>query len=200
MSINRRVILTLSMAGATLMAACESPPPRVYTLAPVPGVSRSGIPHTVLVRQSGIARYLEGPDIVRSSENYWLDVRTNEIWGEPLETMIGRVLTEDLSQRLPGTTFVHSAGAIGATEAAAIGVKIDRMDIDASQSVALDAKVTVTFADRTGSKAPRTFCMSVPVSTGSTTAQVQATSIALGQLADQIADTLRQPPPPRHEL
>ena len=193
MSISRRIALMLSMTGAALMAACASPPPRVYTLAPVPGVPQSGTPRIVLVHQPAIAHYLDRPDIVRSSENFRLDVMANDIWGEPLAAMIGRVLTEDLSRRLPRTTFLNAAGAISAKEEATVDVNIDRMDIDASQLLAFAAQVAVTFANGKGSETPRSFRTSVPVSANTTTAEVQAMSIALGQLADQIAEMLRQP-------
>src|SRR5262245_11975693 len=117
-NISRRLTLTLSIAGVALATACASPNPRVYTLALAPGVPQSGTPGIGLVAQPAIARYLELQDIMRSAANYRLDVMANDIWGEPLATMIGRVLTEDLSQRLPGTTFLNSAGAISAKEEA----------------------------------------------------------------------------------
>jgi uncharacterized lipoprotein YmbA len=41
---------------------------------------------------------------VRSSEDFRLDVSGNDWWGEPLDAMMGRVLTQELTQRLPGST------------------------------------------------------------------------------------------------
>ena len=43
-----------------------------------------------------------------------------------------RVLADDLSQRLPGTTVINANGAIGAKEDATVEVNILRMDKDAS--------------------------------------------------------------------
>ena len=41
-----------------------------------------------MLRQIGLARYLERSQIVRSSENYRLDVMANDWWGEPLGAML----------------------------------------------------------------------------------------------------------------
>ena len=44
--------------------------------------------------------------------------------GEPLPQMIGRVLPDDLSQRLPGTTILNINGAITAKEEATVEVNV----------------------------------------------------------------------------
>ncbi len=53
------------------------------------------------LRAIAIAHYLERSQIVRSSEGYRMDVLSNEWWGEPLDTMMGRILVQELNQRLP---------------------------------------------------------------------------------------------------
>ncbi|HEX2939563.1 MAG TPA: ABC-type transport auxiliary lipoprotein family protein, partial [Rhodopila sp.] len=74
----------LSAAAMTLVAACTSPNPNLYTLAETPGTPRGGGPSLVLLHQVAVARYLERPEIVRSSEHYRLDVMANDAWGEPV--------------------------------------------------------------------------------------------------------------------
>jgi len=185
-------MLMLSMAGAALMTACGSPNPRLYTLAPVPGTPETGTPRIVVLNQIAIARYLDRPEIVRSSENYRLDVMANDVWGEPLAAMIRRVLAEDLSQRLPGTTFLNSTGAIAAKEEATVDINIERMDVGANQSLAFASQAAVTFANGR-SEAPRAFQTSIPLGSNSIAEEVRAMSIALGQFADQITEMLRHP-------
>src|SRR5271166_2751803 len=89
---------------ALLVAACTSPNPMLYTIAPIQGTPQTGAPKVVRLRTIGLARYLERPQIVRSSEDYRLDVMANEWWGEPLGAMLGRILATELTQRLPGST------------------------------------------------------------------------------------------------
>ena len=45
---------------------------------------RPADPKVVLVQQIAVAHFLERSQIVRSSENYRLDVMSNDWWGEPL--------------------------------------------------------------------------------------------------------------------
>jgi uncharacterized lipoprotein YmbA len=191
-SLDRRAMMALSMAGVAL-AACSSPNPRLYTLAPVPGVVQGSGPHVVLLHQVTTARYLERPEIVRSSENYRLDVMANDTWGEPLAAMIGRVLAEDLSQRLPGTNFVTSDSAIAAKDNATVGVNILRMDLDATRTLVLTAQASVTFTAPERPGAMRNLRTTVPAPSGTIAEEVRAMSIALGRLADEIAGMLREP-------
>lgn len=168
---------------AALPAGCASPDPALYVLAPMPGVVKSGGPRTVELREIGLARYLERSQIVRSSESYRLDVLNNEWWGEPLGAMISRVLVQELTQRLPGSTVFPETGAITADAAVTVAVNIQRLDANSTGAVVLMAQVEV----RGRSAATRTVRLAVtPTATG-TAALVEAMSRALAQLADTIA-------------
>ena len=186
---NRRVSLCGLLALA--VAGCASPNPSLYTLDPTPGTSRPGGPATVVLQQVAVARYLERPEIVRSSENFRLDVMGNEAWGEPVPQMISRVLVEDLSQRLPGTTVLNVSGAITVKEDATVEVNIQRMDRDASGALAFVAQTSV---NHTGPSHPltRTVRLAIPLASTATADEVRAMSVALGQLADAIAAMLLQ--------
>jgi hypothetical protein len=81
---------------AAVLTACSSPNPVLYTIAPVQGPVQPGGPKVIVVQQISTAHYLERSPIVRSSENYRLDVMSNDWWGEPLASMLSRVLTEEL--------------------------------------------------------------------------------------------------------
>lgn len=176
---------TLLLAAAMLPAACASPDPRLYTLRAVPGPTLSGGPHAITLRQVSLARYLERPQIVRSSQQYRLDVQANDWWGEPLAAMVGRVLGEDLTQRLTGTQVFNEAGAISPDSDTRIEVNVLRMDADASGAVVLDAQVAI--AGPTGEPTAHTVHLTARPTDASLEAQVAATSQAVGQLADAIA-------------
>jgi uncharacterized lipoprotein YmbA len=68
----------------TVIAACSSPSPVLYTIAPVQGPVQPGGPKVIVLQQISTAHYLERSQIVRSSENYRLDVMSNDWWGESL--------------------------------------------------------------------------------------------------------------------
>jgi hypothetical protein len=161
----------------------------LYTIAPVQGPVQSGGPKVIVLQQISTAHYLERSQIVRSSENYRLDVMSNDWWGEPLAGMLSRVLTEGLGQRLPQSTVIGETGAVSASPDATIELNVQRLDEDASGNVVLQAQASVNFKGR---PAPvlRSFRFVVPPPTPDIHGEVTAISGAVGQLADGLASML----------
>jgi uncharacterized protein len=174
---------------AIAMAACSSPAPSLYTIAPVQGPTQTGAPGVIVLQTIGLARYLDRSQIVKSSEANRLDVRNNDWWGEPLGAMLSRVLTEELTQRLPQSTVINEAGAVTASPDAVIEIDIRRLDEDASGSLILLAQANVNFKSRKSSVL-RNFRIVVPPSGTGTPGLVTAISAAVGQLADGLAAIL----------
>jgi uncharacterized lipoprotein YmbA len=182
-----RLVLAFGMVLAA--AACSSPNPDLYTIAPIPGSELNGGPRVVALRGVGIAKYLQRSQIVRSSEDYRVDLKTNDWWGEPLDAMMARVLVEDLSQRLPGSTIYTAAGAVTGSPEAAIEIEIQRLDLDKSGNLILVAQASVSVKNATSSNTRRIHLSQTPPSPG-VGGQVAATSTAVAQLADRIAEML----------
>jgi len=183
MNSTRRMLLP---AVALLVASCASPNPSLYTLEVLPGPVRRPAVRVIELRSIGLARYLERSQIVRSSENFRLDVLSNDWWGEPLDAMIGRTLERALTQRLPGSTVYLENGAISADPDARVQVNIERFDQDASGTVRLIAQYAVV---RRISET-RGVTLEVPTRGASTADLVAAMSEAIGKLADGIAAML----------
>jgi uncharacterized protein len=173
------------LLGLVLLFGCASPTPDLFTLAPVPGEVRPGRPAVVQLRQIGLAKYLDRPQIVHSTEDYRLTLGNNERWGEPLGAMLSRVLAENLRQRLPGTVVFGEGSAITTEPNAIVEVDVQRLDTDRSGAVVLVAQ-----AARQGGAA-RAVRLSVQPAAPATGDEVGAMSIAVGQLADAIAGMLR---------
>jgi uncharacterized protein len=184
-----RIAPLAALAVAAALAACSSPSPVLYTIAPVQGQTLSGTPKVIALQQISIARYLERSQIVSSSENYRLDVRENDWWGEPLGAMLSRVLVEELGQRLPQSTVIGESGAVTASPDATIELNIQRLDEDASGNLLLQAQASVAFKGR-GAPALRSFRFTVPPPAQGVPGEVTAISTALGQLADGLASML----------
>src|SRR5215471_16626580 len=138
------------LAVAVALGACSSPNPVLYTIAPVQGRVQSTGPNVIALQQISMPRYLERSEIVRSSENYRLDVMSNDWWGEPLGAMLSRVLIEELSQRLPQSTVFSESGAVTASPDATIELNMQRLDEDASGNLVLQAQASVDFKRRSG--------------------------------------------------
>jgi uncharacterized protein len=182
-----RLLFALSLAA--MVAACSSPNPVLYTIAPAEGNTQTGGPKVVLLQQISIARYLERSQIVHSSEGYRLDVMSNDWWGEPLGAMLSRVLVQDLGQRLPQSVVLSENGAVSARPDATIELNVQRLDEDAAGTLILQAQVNIVFTGRRG-QVPQSFRFAVPPPAPGVPGEVAAISSAVGQLADGIAAIL----------
>jgi uncharacterized protein len=174
------------LAMVVSFAACSSANPTLYTIAPVAGSAQTDPPQVILLQQIGLARYLERSQIVRSSENYRLDVMSNDWWGEPLGAMMSRVLTEELGQRLPQSVVLSETGGISSPGDATIALNLQRLDEDAAGNLVLQAQAAVRFKGR---HAPvlRNFRFAVTTQGPGVPAEIAAISAAVGQLADGLA-------------
>jgi uncharacterized protein len=183
MRLSRRSAL---VALAALPASCGSPNPTLYVLAMMPGSARSGAPRIIQLRALSVPHYLERSQIVRSSEGYRMDVLSNQWWGEPLDSMITRILVQELNQRLPGSTVYGDNGAISTPPDATVEINLQRFDLDHDGAVLLAAQVAVE-----GKRpATRSVALTLPPVDATTHALVGAMSAAVAQLADTIAALL----------
>ena len=180
----------LAPAGLTLWG-CSSPDPAIYTLRAVPGQAAGGAPAAIKLARPGLAGYLDRPEIVRDSSANRLQLDSGERWGEPMGDMVGRVLALDLAQRLPGSSVFTEAGTISVDPAATVEVDVQRFDLDTSGTVVLLAQVAVESARSHEASATRSLRESVTPNGPGTPQLVAAMSVALGQMADEIALTLR---------
>jgi uncharacterized protein len=189
LALDRRRLTALLPALVLALAACSSPDPVLYTIATAPGAAQIGGPRVILVQQIAVAHFLERSQIVRSSENYRLDVMSNDWWGEPLTAMLSRTLVEELGQRLPQSTVIADNGAVSARPDATVEVNVQRLDEDAGGNLILQAQVGVR---ATGHPQPelRSFRFSVAPTAPGVPGEVAAISAAVGRLADGVAPML----------
>ena len=178
------------LLGPAAVAACGSPGPNYYSIVTRQGSTLPRGPKVVLVKDVGLASYLDRREIVRSSEGYKLDIMSNDWWGEPLAGMVSRILVQDLTQRLPGSSVYGEAGAISLDYNASVGVNIQRLDADRAGNLILIAQVAIEF-NRPRRNTARNVTISKPRATPDIPGLVAAISDAVGGLADDIAAMLQ---------
>jgi uncharacterized lipoprotein YmbA len=188
----RRPLLLLP----ALLAACASPPADLYTLAAIPGTPVPTARRSIELRRIGLAGYLDRPEIVRAAVNYRLQVNDRDRWGEPLGRMLGRVLTEDLVQRLPDAAVFAESGAISTQPDTILEIDVQRFDADAAGSVVLLAQIAIRHDGTRVPATARTLRLTAPVSGPATADLVATLSGLLAQLADTVARTLADEKPP----
>jgi uncharacterized lipoprotein YmbA len=179
-----------SLTACVFLAACSSPDPTYYALQTVTGTPINTPAGTVEVRRPGLAGYLDRSDIVLKSESYKLSLNSQQQWAEPLGDMIGRVLTQDLSQRLPEKSVFTQSGAITADADERVEVDIQAFDADGSGDVVLTAQVAVEQGMTHHPLTTRHVALRAPLNGPGAAAQVAAMSGLLGRLSDQIAGDL----------
>jgi uncharacterized protein len=176
------------LCGTLALGSCASTNPTLYTIAPVPGPVLSSRAKVIVLRSVGIPQYLVRRQIVRSSENYRVDVSANDWWGEPLDAMLGRVVVQELGDRLPQSSVYLSTSAVTATPDATVEIQLERLDVDAHGQLVLMAQTAASFAH--GPVIRRGFRILVTPPSTAVAGQVAAISKALGQMADGIAEML----------
>jgi uncharacterized lipoprotein YmbA len=158
-------------------------------VAVVSGPAKSGAPKVIALHGVGIARYLERNQMVRSSENYRLEVLPNDWWGEPLDAMLTRVLLQELTQRLPQSTVFASGGAVSGSGDATVELDVQRVDCDNAGNLVLVAQASVSSV-RHPSPVRRNFEIRVPLPSTVPAGQAAATSAAVAEVADDITGML----------
>jgi uncharacterized lipoprotein YmbA len=184
-----RAALFGALGFAAVLGACSSPDPVLYTIAPVNGPTKIGGPKVVVIERVQVANYLDRSQIVRSSEDYRVDLKANDWWGEALASMLRRIVQQELSQRLPQSGVLSETGAVSASPDATVDIEFQRLDEDRSGDVVLQAQASVSFK---GTRTPnlRSFRFSVPSPSPDVKGEVTAISTAVGQLADALAALL----------
>ncbi len=185
--------LLLAAPLSASVAGCASPNPNLFTLAAVPGAAQPAGARSIELRRVGLAGYLDRPEIVRSDVQYRLQVSGTDRWGEPMGSMLDRVFTEDLVQRLPGTSVFTEAGAISTRPDLVLEVDVQRLDSDASGDVVLLAQVAIQHQDAERTAAATEVRLTIHPASGRTPDLVAAMSTVLGQFADEVARKLTPP-------
>lgn len=173
-----------------LLAACASPDAKIYTLAAQGGQRVTGRPVSLSIETVDVAKYLDRPQLVRRSGDVQLGVSEFERWGEPLGSMVQRVLAEDLRRRLPAGSLVTTSQTVSGKESATLELSVSRFDTNAEGVVLLQAQWRLHYRNG-GRSAAAQANIAVPPADAGAPAQVEAMSSALDQLAGHIAAKLR---------
>jgi uncharacterized lipoprotein YmbA len=183
-----------------LLGCGSSPPSSFYALSPENGAVQPTPVHTIKLRRPSIAGYLDRPEIVRRVVEHRLGVTDTDRWAAPIDEMLGRILAQDVEQRLGGSVVFTEDGAITADAEVTVEVDIRRLDVGDGGSVNLVAEVALERGDMHVPAGTRAVRLEQKPASAGTAALVSAMSDLIGKLADQIAALVvaagASPPPP----
>ncbi len=175
-----KLLLVALLAGCAL-----SPTPMLFTLAPVSGAAVATHAISIELHRIGLAGYLDRPELVRGTRDYHLVLDETAHWAEPLGTMLDRVLSEDLVQRLPQSSVFRESGAISTRPDLVLEIDIQRIDRDGDGPLVLLAQIATRPSN--GIARVSTVRLQQDLISSDATSQAAAMSAALGGLADRIA-------------
>ena len=179
-------VLLLAVVG------CSSPEPRIFTLEPVAGTIVRTPPHVIEVRRPGLAGYLDRSAIVVKDSAYQLDVNSGTRWAEPLGDMIGRVLAQDLSQRLAGSTVFAESGGISAEAEVRVELDVQRFDRAGDGVVRLQGELAIEDGSGHRRVSARPVALEAPAPGTDAASLAAAMSALLGQASDEVAQEIAQ--------
>jgi hypothetical protein len=189
----------LLVALAVPLGGCgHSPPTRFFTLAAVrPDGARGTFAGAPLqVRAVHIPAVLDRPERVVGRSAQQLDIIQTQQWAGPLDDMIRRALTQDLSAQLP-PGMVVSASVPAPPGTRAVVIDIQEFQPEAGGNVVLDASWVLlggaqnTQGTQGGARGSRRWQLRAG---SAADAQVGAMSALLERLAEAIAASARSAP------
>lgn len=185
MTINPRAASLLLLPGLLLLGACASDPPALVALPSAPAVSQAAAnPATLLLRPVTIPGYLDNLNVVTSRQGGSITQDQDTEWAERLGDGTSRVLAGALSARLgPGNLLIEGEGRIPDAD---LNVEITRMDPLPDGQLVLEARWTLVGSMGDRPVRAGTESITVPFSPRTPAAIADATSQALGQLADRL--------------
>ncbi|HEX3345661.1 MAG TPA: PqiC family protein [Polyangiaceae bacterium] len=176
---------------ATGASACgSSPPSSFYALSPESGSAQPAPVRTIKLRRPGIPGYLDRPEIVKRVADHRLRVTDTDRWAAPLDEMLGRILAQDLEDRLTGSVVFTEDGAITADADVTLEVDVRRFDVDDRGQVELVAEIALEKGDAHTPAGTRAVHLHVAPGDGTTSALVAAMSDVLGKLSDEVTGML----------
>ena len=187
----------LACLAAAPTGCGSSPPSILYALTPENGAPQATPVHTLRLRRPAIAGYLDRQAIVQRVVDHRIEIVETDRWASPLDEMVGRVLAQDLEQRLTGSTVFTEDGAITADAELTIEVDVRRFDQDGAAELTLVAAVAVEKGGvHTPLDAGRIEIRQVVPARATTSTLVSAMSELLGKLADAVVALLGRSPGP----
>ncbi len=191
-----RIRSILPLAALLALACCGSPPTHFYTLNPVPpaGPPPAAAPVTppLEVGQVAIPDALDRDAIVEAAGHGRVDVNGEQVWDSDIDEMIRSTLSSDLMARLPAGSVLPPGDSGSSAGIQVLVVNILHFGGDTSGHVVLSAEWTTYRNNALTAPPPRPVMVRLQAPSGAVADIVPVMSQALGQLADRIAQTLRQ--------
>jgi uncharacterized lipoprotein YmbA len=149
-------------------------PPRVFV-----GVGPARVPD-----------YVDRPQMVTQEKNGTLNIAQFDRWAEPLDSVILRLLDEDLAMMLPGANTVKFPWSVNNPVRYQVGLDIIQMDSDLAKNLTLIARWHIYDADNRQTVFSKRSEVITPIAGHNYSGLSEALSAAIASLSSEMAEQL----------
>jgi len=175
------------------LAGCNSDP-TLYNLSAWPGAPAPARLAVVEVHTPVVAKELDRDRIVRQTKDYKLKVSDSDAWSDAPGQIIARSLSDDLAQRLPGTTVFAQNDANPAVPQAFVDVTVTAFSRDRDGNAVFGGTLVVHGVGQDAAPHVIPFSLKQSASGSTMSGLIAGLSAECGQLADMAAQALREMP------
>jgi uncharacterized lipoprotein YmbA len=189
------IAFPLLLAGCTILKPVEDDPVRHLLEATVSNRTPTAAAPAVAIARPSLPPYLERNELVTRTGDGRLEIHENDIWSEPLNSAISRVVADNL-RRLTGSTNIQPSGNfITRDYTSLVEIRIERFDPQPDGTLLLECTWKLQPIGG-GDAAPKSYRTTVPVApsadptSGSKSGRIVAMNEALARLSRTIAGKL----------
>ncbi len=184
------ITFPLLLSACTVFEPIDAKPIRHLLEATLPGRTPTAAAPAVAIASPSLPPYLERSELVTRTGDGRLEIHEKDLWSEPLDAAITRVLAENL-RRLTGSTNIQPASSfITRDYTHLVEIRIERFDPQSDGALLLEC--TWKLQPLGGADAaPKAYLTIVPLpSTAERSARITAMNEALARLSRIIAGKL----------
>ena len=184
------LFLSFLFSSCTVFEPIDAKPIRHLLEASVPGRTPTAAVPAVAIARPALPPYLERSELVTRTGDGRLEIHEKDLWSEPLDSAITRVLAENL-RRLTGSTNVQPASSfITRDYTHLVEIRIERFDPQPDGALLLECTWKLQPLAG-GDTAPKAYRTSVPLpAEADRSARITAMNEALARLSRVIAGKL----------
>jgi uncharacterized lipoprotein YmbA len=184
------LILPLLLSACTVFEPIDAKPIRHLLEATVPARTPSKAAPAIAIARPSLPPYLERSEMVTRTGDGRLEIHEKDLWSEPLDSAITRVLAENL-RRLTGSTNVQPASSfITRDYTHLVELRIERFDPQPDGTLLLECTWKLQPMSG-GDAAPASYRTTVPLpASADRSARITAMNEALARLSRVISGKL----------
>jgi uncharacterized protein len=191
MKITATLIIPLLLVSCKIFAPIPNDPVRHLLEASVaPATSTSSSPAVAIARPS-LPPYLERTEMVTRSDSGTLEIHENNLWSEPLDAGISRVIADNLRRLTKSTNIQPVGNFITRDYTSLVEIRIERFDPLPDGTLVLECTWKLQPVGG-GDASPKSYRTTVPIETTQPgmRSRVIAMNEALARLSKAIAKSL----------